>query len=156
DFGALPPQTPPALRRLLRRMLEKDRKHRLDSAAAARLDIEEAISAPADTLGGRRRTAALAWSVASILFVAAMTAAGALYYVANTADEAQPIRFFVSPPDGWELARQSAPPGAPLATSLTISPDGRTLAFVARSMDSRFLIWLRPLEAVSARPLEGT
>src|SRR6202011_3109236 len=36
DFSALPSPTPPAIRRLLRRCLEKDRKRRLDSAADAR------------------------------------------------------------------------------------------------------------------------
>src|SRR5439155_16039933 len=35
DWTTLPASTPPALRRLLRRCLEKDRKRRLDSAAAA-------------------------------------------------------------------------------------------------------------------------
>src|SRR5262245_16494812 len=42
DFAALPLATPPALRRLLRRCLEKDPKRRLDSAGAVRLEIDEA------------------------------------------------------------------------------------------------------------------
>ena len=46
DWTALPAETPPAIRRLLRRCLEKDRKRRLDSAADARLEIEEAMTAP--------------------------------------------------------------------------------------------------------------
>ena len=49
DWTALTPETPPTIRKLLRRCLEKDRRRRLDSAAAARLDIEEAMTAP---LGG--------------------------------------------------------------------------------------------------------
>ena len=39
DFAALPAQTPPALRRLLRRSLEKDRKRRLPDIADARLEM---------------------------------------------------------------------------------------------------------------------
>jgi serine/threonine protein kinase len=39
DFKALPP-TPPAIRRLLRRTLEKDRKRRLADASDARLEID--------------------------------------------------------------------------------------------------------------------
>ena len=46
QWNALAPATPAAIRRLLRRCLEKDRKRRLDSAAAARLEIEEALTAP--------------------------------------------------------------------------------------------------------------
>ena len=48
DWTTLPGTTPAALRRLLRRCLEKDRKRRLDSAADARLEIEEALTAPDD------------------------------------------------------------------------------------------------------------
>jgi serine/threonine-protein kinase len=44
---ALPATTPPAVRRLLRRCLQRDRAKRLDSMAAARLEIEEAVTAPA-------------------------------------------------------------------------------------------------------------
>ena len=43
----LPADTPVPIRRLLRRCLEKDRKGRLDSAAGARLEIDDAIASPA-------------------------------------------------------------------------------------------------------------
>src|SRR4029077_5509532 len=46
NWRTLPAATPTAVRRLLRRCLEKDRKRRLDSAADARLEIEEALTAP--------------------------------------------------------------------------------------------------------------
>ena len=44
DWATLPADTPPPIRRLLRRCLEKDRTRRLDSAAAARLEIDEALA----------------------------------------------------------------------------------------------------------------
>jgi len=161
DFTRLPPQTPPAIRRLLRRALEKDRKGRLDSAVAARLDIQEAMSAPAETTpietrGGLRRNARVAWSVASALLLVAALATGALYYVGTARDEAPPVRFFISLPDGWELARQSAPPSGASPTPLSVSPDGRTLAFAARSIEGKFQIWLRSLGTLDAQPLAGT
>src|SRR6185369_4056252 len=46
DLSALPAETPVAIRRLLRRCLEKERTRRLDSAAAARLDLDEALDTP--------------------------------------------------------------------------------------------------------------
>ena len=52
DWSALPANTPAPIRRLLRRCLEKDRKRRLDSAADARLEIEEALMSPADGAAG--------------------------------------------------------------------------------------------------------
>ena len=47
DRTMLPADTPVPIRRLLRRCLEKDRKGRLDSAAGARLEIDDAIASPA-------------------------------------------------------------------------------------------------------------
>ena len=44
DLTLLPAGTPLPIRRLLRRCLEKDRKGRLDSAAGARLEIDDAIA----------------------------------------------------------------------------------------------------------------
>ena len=43
DWSALPAHTPPAIRRLLRRCLEKDRKHRLADIADARLELTDAV-----------------------------------------------------------------------------------------------------------------
>ena len=48
DWTALPATTPQGIRRLLRRCLEKDRKDRLADLGTARLDIKDALSAPAD------------------------------------------------------------------------------------------------------------
>ena len=47
EWNALPTEPPRSIRALLRRCLEKDRKRRLDSAAAARLEIEDALTTPA-------------------------------------------------------------------------------------------------------------
>ena len=44
DWTMLPAATPPLIRRLLRRCLEKDRTRRLADMADARLDIDEALS----------------------------------------------------------------------------------------------------------------
>ncbi len=46
DWTALAPTTDPAIRRLLRRCLEKDRRRRLSDAADARLEIDEALTTP--------------------------------------------------------------------------------------------------------------
>ena len=46
DWTTLPEETPAPIRKLLRRCLEKDRKRRLDSAADARLEIDDVLAAP--------------------------------------------------------------------------------------------------------------
>src|SRR5262249_2582759 len=44
DWSALPPNPPASIRRLLRRSLQKDRSRRLESAADARLEIDEPLT----------------------------------------------------------------------------------------------------------------
>jgi serine/threonine protein kinase/Tol biopolymer transport system component len=85
DWSLLPAGTPPAIRRLLTRCLEKDPRRRLDSAAAARLDIDAATApeqmsgpTPAVGHGGRGRWAG--WIVAALSTTAllAVLASGGL------------------------------------------------------------------------------
>jgi serine/threonine protein kinase len=45
EWTALPPATPPEIRTLLRRCLEKDRRERLADLSVARLDIKDALAA---------------------------------------------------------------------------------------------------------------
>jgi serine/threonine-protein kinase len=47
DWSTLPATTPAPIHRLLRRCLEKDRRRRSDSAADARLEIDDAMAPPA-------------------------------------------------------------------------------------------------------------
>jgi serine/threonine protein kinase len=53
EWSALPPDTPASIRRLLRRCLEKDRRQRLDSAAAARFDLDDAAEPASGTKNAR-------------------------------------------------------------------------------------------------------
>ena len=53
DWSALPADTPPALERLLRRSVQKERKQRLADMSDARLELEEAL-APAAAPSRRR------------------------------------------------------------------------------------------------------
>ena len=50
DWTALPAATPRAIRRLLRRSLERDVHRRLADIADARLELEDALTAPGDEI----------------------------------------------------------------------------------------------------------
>jgi Tol biopolymer transport system component len=153
DWTRLPVDTPVPALRLLARCLEKDRRRRLDSAVAARLEIYEALTAPergaAAALRAERAVmpaqAKLAWMVALAAVVAAgVLAIPVLRYVREVPPaDAPEIRFEINTPPTIDLA------------SLAISPDGQTLVFAATA-DGRSQLWLRSLDAVSARPLAGT
>ncbi len=58
----------------------------------------------------------------------------------------QAFRFQISPPEGGQFE---------LERGFAISPDGRTLAFVAKAPSKRGL-WVRPMDVTAARLLAGT
>jgi Tol biopolymer transport system component/tRNA A-37 threonylcarbamoyl transferase component Bud32 len=146
DFAVLPAATPPAIRRLLRRSLEKDRKRRLPDMAVARLEIEEALAAPSAETGPApaparpRGIAALA--VGAALLAVALAVTAALYFT-RVAPQPLTTRLDVVTP----------PTGDPF--SFAISPDGRRLVFVANvEGESRLLV--RSLSDATTQPLADT
>ena len=159
DWATLPADTPAAIRRLLRRCLEKDRKRRLSDIADARLEVDDALAAPSvdasglssarvavQTAGWRR---ALPW----VMAVGALGVAGAVLLL-------------------WAPWR-SAPPTAPVRLSAEIgadaslvtdqgaaavlSPDGTLLVFVAqRTGGSDAQLFVRRLDQLQATVPAGT
>src|SRR5206468_3355451 len=145
DWGRLPAETPEAIRRLLRRCLRKDRNRRVNSANDARIEIEEALSAPpaeAVPQAVRTRTPLLAWIVAAITTLAFAPIA-ILHIREKPAAEPPEMRLEINTPST----------SAPLEFAL--SPDGRYIVFVA-SADGPQRLWLRALDKTDAQPLVGT
>jgi Tol biopolymer transport system component len=145
DWRLLPRDTPASLKRLLRRCLQKEAAHRLHDIADARLEISEVgVESPsgdsADTMRARRRER-LVW--ASAVAVLGLSGAVAIAWVLRP-----------KPPPSLMRLEIATPPTTDLP-SLAISPDGRTIAFVA-TFEGRPRLWLRPLDATTARPLVGT
>ena len=157
DLTRLPPKTPAAVRRLLHRCLEKDRKRRLADAADVRLEIDEALAAPpeqpavAASVSGRSGTARFAWTVSAALAVVAIAALiTAFKYSREEPLVAPVVRSSVLPPEGTSNFVLDANIGG-----TAISPDGRQLAFVAEGGGKR-LLYVRALDSLSARALPGT
>jgi serine/threonine protein kinase len=145
DWSALPSSTPPGLRRLLQRCLEKDRTKRLRDIgdAWAILEEPEAAAAPVIQQPLARRSM-LPWAIAAVL--GAITAA--LGYIAyhHVTEQPQVARLSLLPPDKATFVQRSHP---------TLSPDGRKLTFIAKSGGDTQL-WVRDLDSLVARPLPGT
>ena len=146
DWSRLPPQTPASIRKLLRRCLQKDRNRRMDSAWDIHIEIEETflpdsdvpVSAAVPRQPPRSRTP---WVIAAASIIVAV-AALALPYLKTR-------------PEALEMLVNLATPASTDPTSLALSPDGRTFAFVA-SGDGDPRLWLRPLNSETAQPLPGT
>jgi eukaryotic-like serine/threonine-protein kinase len=144
EWASLPPETPPLIRRLLRRCLEKDRKQRLDSAADARLEIEEAMSAPSAVDGTAAQPApatrsawsrALTWTwVASTLGL--VSALGLALWAPWRTQHADPPMVRLDVDLGADVS-MPAPPTA--GSSVAISPDGTRLAYASGSPPRLFV-----------------
>ena len=140
----LPAETPESVQRLLRRCLQKDRKDRLRDIGDARLEIDAAQSSP--TAGGaivpRSQRIERLVLVAAVA-IATLIAGVSLLWPSRRLSPAPEMRVDINTP----------PTRDPV--SLAISPDGRSVVFVAIS-EGRSRLWLRSLDAGAARTLAGT
>jgi serine/threonine-protein kinase len=153
----LPPSTPPSIRRLLRRCLEKDPAKRLDSMAAVRLEIDDAqsgevVAQPNSVPSTSRRTSTLKWVAAAAAFMVLGAALAWIVVRPRSSSEVSGVR--VAAGFGTNL---SVPPAQNLARSMTISRDGRAIAFVGQQDGSeRRALFYRRLDSLNATPLAGT
>jgi hypothetical protein len=156
-WTALPAATPESIRRLLRRCLTRERKARLADLGSARLDINDATSDIVEKVPRRNWVAVAAFSAFAIV----VSASAALMYSRPTEPPAPPVQAEIVAPPGWLIGG-----GRGVVTGVSvqvvaeqrfaISPDGRQLAFVAADQEGRRLLWIRPLDQGSARPLQDT
>jgi serine/threonine-protein kinase len=158
DWTACPPSTPPAVRALLRRCLDKDPKRRLQAIGDARLVIEDLISGassddatgtpnPSNRSNRRPWSRALPWAVAA---TALATAAAAVWspWRADTPIDRPLVRLDVDlGPD------VSFPAPTSGGSSVAISPDGTRLAYASGSPTRLFI---RRLDQSKAIELAGT
>jgi eukaryotic-like serine/threonine-protein kinase len=151
DLSLLPSSTPRAIRTLLRRCLEKDRKRRLADASDARLEIEEAIASPHDeTVGNASPTAARntrwrsAFIGATVLLVGGVIAVFSMWPRQPAAPRLALTRFAIPLGEGQRFFESGT-------RLLAISPDGTRLVYVANRR-----IYLRSMDALEAKPIPGT
>jgi len=153
DWNALPPDTPPAIRKLIRRCLNKDRKQRLQAIGDARITIDEVLSgaAPDDVPAGERPAAKQVharWPWVAAAAVVAVGLAGGAVWVLKPAPEQRMFQMEITPPDGVKFVDSITP--------FALSPDGRKLAALGAGKDGKHMLWLRSIDSESAAPLAGT
>ena len=154
DLGTLPVETSPAIRRLLRRCLEKNPRERLRDIGDARLELEDAHASSTDAIAPSpspparsRRAAALFLGLGAI---AGGLAAGALLWgLRAPAPPARVVRLSASPPDRGLLTGQNT-----LDPDVTISPDGARIVYRTGFPGAQQL-YVRELDQPDVRRLEG-
>src|SRR6202030_1875956 len=99
---------------------------------------------------GGRKSANAVWAAAAAVIVTS-TAILSFVHLREKPVQKQVLRFAVTPPDKTDLA---LPDGA--LSPIVVSPDGRHIVFSARSEAGSTQLWMRSLDRLTARPLEGT
>ena len=155
-MSEISPLTPPALGLLVEALLAKDPDDRVQTAHDAKLQLNwigessrapsPASKLPAAARSSWRTKPAIAWGVAGLALTIAV--ASWLSPHSRGGNSATRARLLVTEPSGNRLV--------PNATSSAISPDGRSLAFAATDSAGITRLWLRPLDALTARSLPGT
>ena len=170
DWSALPDETPPLLRSLLRRCLQKEKDLRLHDIADARIEIEEALAdfskptgeaidaatqrrlerAAAATTRARRLRWALA-TVAGVVLVGAVAVA-VFRGPRSTPSSRDPVvsRFVTPLPPG-----QALPNLGSFGSTVALSADGSQLVYVAGEGDT-LRLYRRPMDSFDAEPIPGT
>jgi len=144
DFNRLH-EAPASIRELLCRCLDRDRRNRLRDIGEARVAIQKYLANPANESKApvSVRPGWLWPSTAAVFLLLAVVFAF--------------VHFSQKPP-AQEVARFeiTAPPTSEFTCCISISPDGRKIAFTARrSADVRPSLWVRSLDSVEAKSVYG-
>ena len=163
DWSHLPLATPPHIKVLLRRCLQKEPKQRLRDIGDARIAIEETFSGSPSGSGslaevgeaGKTREQersswrrALPWLLAAAFLLLSVVLV--LVQFRHHSMSAPAIRALIAAPEKMPFAFQR-PDGAPV-----LSPDGTRLVFPAYDSSGNLALWVRPLDSLTPQRLPGT
>jgi serine/threonine-protein kinase len=151
DWSALPPDTPPLVRRLLERCLERDPKRRLRDIGEARIALSEpdvlkpAAVPPPSTVVVPKRYWVL-WAALGLGIVAALAATGLWLTTRDRTAPSGITRLSIFLPPGQVLTG-----GGP-----AVSRDGRIVAYTAKAVDGLARLYLRPLDRYDSIEVPGS
>ena len=150
QWSALPPGTPSAIRRLLRRCLERDRKKRLVDAGAAKLEIVDALSGSEEAAREPQSarvstpTRTLLRIVLPTVLTVSIVVGGLVWSLARPVPAAASrLVLSITPPAGVQLNEAGTMASPPI-----IAPDGSAVMFASRSAGALFVRRLDSIDAV--------
>ena len=143
DWAALPSNTPASVRRLLRRCLAKDRSRRLQSAADARLELDD-VATTTEEVPAIARVRRPWWHLGAAAGAGALATGAALIFLAPSFTSRPPMR-----PARMALSL-NVPFPLGVQNEVSISPDGRHLVTGGVGASG---IWLHALDGSSSRHL---
>ena len=141
-------EVPRELEHIISRALRKDPERRYQVVKDLLLDLEDLKQRPSGVfVPAKRSLPALGWIAATALLLVA-TLVLSIAYFRSAPVEVRAVRSFILAPEKSSFNS--------ILQSLSISPDGRRLTFVAPTAEGKNLLWVRSLDALSAQPLLGT
>jgi Tol biopolymer transport system component len=149
DWAALPPETPPSIRRLLRRCLEKDPERRLHDVADARIEIDDAGQEPLEVSppAGHAQPSRVPW----VLFgAAALVTLAVLAYAWTTSGSGAGL------PPLFRFEQKTF--NQEVIYNARFMPDGQTIVYSSALIGNRPEIFLLQPGAMAPRSIapEGT
>jgi eukaryotic-like serine/threonine-protein kinase len=156
-MSSLQPMTPPALDRVVRRCLAKDRDDRWQTARDLEVELKwiaesgsQAGLAPTAAMKGFRALGRRALILSVGIFLLGAAIAGMAVWSLKPTPTPQPIsRLTITLPQGQQLA------GLENGPAVVLSPDGTHLAYVARHGGTQQL-YLRAMDSLEVKPIPGT
>jgi serine/threonine protein kinase len=153
DWHALPSTTPPNIRRLIRRCLQRDVRKRLPHIGVARLEIADAGELESDPSRpvpsrSRRIVERLIWALSGAAVVA--IAAFALRSALDSPLPSRAVRFAIDPPEGTAFVGGNGVP------RFAVSPDGRNVVYQVSAPGKPSHLWLRRIDTLESRPITAT
>ncbi len=152
-IGSIQPMAPPALERVVERCLAKDPEDRWQTARDITVELKWILEAgsqagvPAPVVSRRKIREKIAWGVAAVGVLLAASLAFA--YMRHILTPVHPVRSSIILPEKVRLSAIFG--GGPV-----LSPEGTRLALPLRDSDGKQKLFLRPLDSLTAQPLEGT
>jgi Tol biopolymer transport system component len=155
-INSIKPLTPATLDHSIRRCLAKDPEDRWQAARDLAFELnwigESGSQAGAPAMAGRSGRTRREWFAWGIAVVAtALAIAFGVGHFLRPQDEQRVLRMSILPPENVRFAPVGVS-GGPAA----ISPDGKLLVIPARNDSGEALLWVRSLDSLTARPLQGT
>jgi serine/threonine protein kinase/Tol biopolymer transport system component len=150
-WDRLPGWTPPALRRLLERLLQKDPKRRLRDIADARPDLEEALAVTpsGEAVPVTRALGVRTYPWIAAVFVSVVITAVIVWNLKRPSTEA------ASAPVARAVVTTAGALSVDGEGVLAISPDGRRLVYVGEGIGGRKL-FIRDLARFESQEMAGT
>ncbi|HEY6931663.1 MAG TPA: protein kinase, partial [Thermoanaerobaculia bacterium] len=149
DWDALPGKTPPSVRRVLRKCLDRDAKRRFHDIADARLELDERISEAAPVPEAVSRPVRRARWIAAVFALALIAAAGWWRALRpRPAIAPAPAAFAINLPPADQIPFDDMP-------VLDLSRDGTKLVFIV-DRDGRRQLEVRARDRIDPRPVPGT